>query len=672
VARHGNPDGAILFLPMVPERPPLFPIESDEGFFSGLGRRASTDWVEGSASFAQGIEGMSTPEKRSHLGSSVPPKGIVVAFSLLGILALLIVGRLVQIQLFQGDYYARRSEINRERVQIIPAERGLIFDRFGIELTKNVPNFSLLLTPQDAPRDKLEREYMIRKLAILTGEVPKVLRDHISRGLPVVIQENIPYDMALIMRIRAEELPGVDVVEGSKRQYLLGETTTGTPPVVSLSHVLGYEGKITGDELSALREKGYRITDTLGKTGVEKTYEVMLRGVAGIKRREVDFLEREQKIITETPAIPGHHLRLTLDMEMQRETERILGEALKRYGKKKGAAIAMDPRSGEILALVSLPAFNNNDFSGGISREAYAGYITNPDEPLFHRALAGTYPSGSTIKPVIAAAALQEDIITPRTTVNSTGGIQVGPRFFPDWQAGGHGITDVRKSIAWSVNTFYYYIGGGFNNFTGLGVDVITRYMRMFGLGERLGVDIPGEQSGFVPSPAWKEEKKGERWYIGDTYNLSIGQGDLLVTPLQIASMTATIANGGTIYVPHIVGAIEAPGDLAPKVETPKIIRQIDTPNDVLTVVREGMHDCVAYAACRRLYGLPADVAGKTGTAQWNANYFPHAWFTSFAPYDNPEIVFTVIIEEGEAGGSAAVPVGYDFFKWWGEKRYTP
>lgn len=649
----------------------LFPIESDEGFFSGLKKRPSTDWVESTASFAGGVEGFSTPEERSHLGSNVPPKGIMAAFGILVVVALVIVGRLVHMQLIQGEYYARRSEMNRERVQVIPAERGLIFDRFGIELTKNVPNFSLLLTPQDAPRDKLEREHMIRKLAVFIGEVPKVLRDNLSKGLPIVIRENIPYDMALMIRIHAAELPGVEVVEGSKRLYLLGEQTATTTPTLSMSHVLGYEGKITGDELDTLRDKGYRITDTLGKTGIEKTYEGVLRGVSGIKRREVDFLEREQKIITETPAIPGHHLHLTIDMEMQQMLEQTLQNALKQYGKTKGSAIAMDPRSGEVLAMVSLPAFNNNDFSGGISNEAYQTYITNPNQPLFHRALAGTYPSGSTIKPVIAAAALKEGIITPRTTVNSTGGIQVGPRFFPDWQAGGHGITDVRKSIAWSVNTFYYYIGGGYNNFTGLGVETMTSYMRMFGLGERTGVDLPGEQRGFVPSPAWKEEVKKERWYIGDTYNLSIGQGDLLVTPLQIASITATIANGGTIYVPHLVGAIEGVNDNAPKVQTPQIIRQVSIPDDTLEVVRQGMHDCVAYAACRRLENLPADVAGKTGTAQWNNNRLPHAWFTSFAPYDNPQIVFTVLIEEGEGGGSAAVPVGYDFFKWWGEHRYT-
>ncbi len=647
----------------------LFPIESDEGFFSALQKRPTTDWVEGSISFAH-TQGRGQAKETSHLGSNVPPKGIVVAFVILGLVSLSIMSRLVYTQLIRGEYYARRSEMNRERVRIVPAERGHIFDRFGVQLTKNISSFSLLLTPQDAPRDKLAREHMIRALSSFIGEVPKVLRDTLAQGLPVVIRENISYDMALLIRIHASELPGVEVVEGSKRQYLLGGGSRTSTPSLSLSHLLGYEGKITGDELQALRDRGYRITDTLGKTGVEKTYEGVLRGVSGIKRREVDFLEREQKIITETPAIPGHHVHLTIDAEMQKKVEQILQSALRQFGKTKGAAIALDPRSGEILALVSLPAFNNNDFSGGISIEAYSKYTSNPSQPLFNRAIAGTYPSGSTVKPVIAAAALKEGVITPRTTVNSVGGIQVGPRFFPDWQAGGHGITDVRKSIAWSVNTFYYYIGGGYNNFTGLGVETMTSYMRMFGLGEKTGVDLPGEQRGFVPSPAWKEEVKKERWYVGDTYNLSIGQGDLLVTPLQVAAMTATVANGGTVYVPHAVGAVEGANDDAPKVQTPQIIRQVSVPNSMLEVVRQGMHDCVSYGACHRLGGLPADVAGKTGTAQWNKNRLPHAWFTSFAPYDNPQVVFTVIIEEGEGGGSAAVPVGYEFFKWWGEERY--
>ncbi len=654
---------------MAPKKP-LFPVETNHGFFSGLRRRRSTDWVEGIASVKSDTPHIGTPGERDHLGSSLPPKPLLVAIGLMLLFVGAILWRLGDIQLMNGEYYARRSEMNRERVRVIPPERGLIFDRFGRELTKNVPSLSLLLTPQDAPRDTLEREYMIRTLSIIINEPAKTLRDHLRRGIPVVIRENIPYDFALMVHIRQKELPGVEVVQGSKRLYLLRpDAPTTSAPVLSLSHVLGYEGKINAEELEALRDKGYRLTDSVGKTGVEKTYESLLRGVAGIKRREVDFLERQQKVITETPPIPGHHIYLTIDLEMQRELEKILQNALVRYGKKRGSAIAMDPRSGEILALVSLPTFDNNEFSGGISTEAYRGYVENPDEPLFHRAVAGTYPSGSTVKPIIAAAALTEKIITPNTAIQSTGGIQVGARFFPDWQSGGHGTTDVRKSLAWSVNTFYYYIGGGHRNFSGLGVELITKYMRMFQLGEKLGLDLPGEQNGFVPSPAWKEEVKKERWFIGDTYNLSIGQGDLLVTPLQVASLTATVANGGTVYVPHVVGAIEGPDASAPTPETPKIIRQVDVSRSSLSVIGAGMRDCVTVGSCLRLSTLPVAIAGKTGTAQWNANRLPHAWFTSFAPYDNPEIVFTVIIEEGEGGGSAAVPVAYEFYKWWGEKR---
>ena len=346
--------------------------------------------------------------------------------------------------------------------------------------------------------------------------------------------------------------------------------------------------------------------------------------------------------------------------------EKIINNSLKASKKERASGIVMNPNNGELLALVSFPAFDDNDFSGGISQENYSKYINDPDRPLFNRVIAGTYPSGSSIKPAIAAAALQDGLIDAKTSFNSVGGLRVGAWWFPDWQGGGHGITNVTKALAWSVNTFFYYIGGGYGDFTGLGIEKMVDYLKKFGFAKKLGIDLPGEVAGFLPSKSWKEKTKGERWYIGDTYNVSIGQGDVLVTPLQIAAMTAAIANGGTLYEPHVVASIVDP--ITKKIEkiAPKIINSDFISRANLEIVGRGMRDCVTSGSCRRLSNLSFFAAGKTGTAQWSSNKDNHAWFTSFAPYENPKIVVTILVEEGVGGDVIAAPIAYEFYQWWG------
>jgi penicillin-binding protein 2 len=318
----------------------------------------------------------------------------------------------------------------------------------------------------------------------------------------------------------------------------------------------------------------------------------------------------------------------------------------------------MDARDGSIRALVSLPAYDDNLFAGNVSTTAYKALLADEHRPLFPRVWAGQFPSGSTIKPLIAAAALAENVITPNTTVLSVGGIGVGPWFFPDWKAGGHGRVNVRSAIAWSVNTFFYTIGGGYGDFIGLGVDRLTAWMRNFGLGSASGVDLPGEAPGHVPSQEWKQETKGDRWYIGDTYNLSIGQGDLLVTPLQMARITAAIANGGDLVIPHVVMSSSTPD-----------VPRLDADAATFATVRQGMRDTVVYGSGRALSVLPVASAGKTGTAQWNSEKPYHAWYIGYAPAEKPEVVVTVLLEEGGEGSSFAVPVAGDILRaWWNEK----
>ena len=602
--------------------------------------------------------------------SHITPRRFYTFLAVIILIASVFMIRLILLQFSQQNEYATLAQTNRQRVLPLPAERGSIFDRNGNELTKNIPKFSLAIIPQDLPRKKSEREELVQSLSniidVSTDEIRATIEEYGSYSFEsIIVKENIDYETALLLDIHSAGLPGIHVQRGSKRLYFhpaYGESTTST---LSYSHIIGYEGKLTRDELDVKYKEGYLPSDTIGKTGLEKSYEETLRGEYGRKRIEVNALGKEQAVLSEEPPIPGSHIHTSIDSGIQGKLEQILQDAINTTDVQKASAVALNPKNGEVLAIVSLPTYNNNDFSGGISVEHYQGYIENNNRPLFNRAISGTYPSGSTIKMAVAGAALAEGIISKNTTFLSTGGIRVAQWFFPDWQAGGHGVTNVAKSLAWSVNTFYYIIGGGHNEFVGLGVDTLTSYLRKFGFASKLGIDLPNEEEGFLPSKKWKEDVKQERWYIGDTYNLSIGQGDVLSTPLQIASLTSIVANGGIKYKPHVVRSIQDAQSDEEQYISPEIIDYTVIAPQHISPLQQGMRECVLYGSCRRLLSLPINVAGKTGTAQWSSTKEPHAWFTSYAPYADPEIVLTIMLEEGESGSSAAVPLAEEFYYWW-------
>ncbi|MFH1947268.1 MAG: penicillin-binding protein 2 [Candidatus Magasanikbacteria bacterium] len=658
----------------------IFSSDPDLSSKEKIGSKYNKRWIEESFIFEKKTgKQVANPSSNSYVGSSFYGKKIKWIFLFLIVSFALLLLNIINLQILKAQNYRALAENNRQRIIPIISERGLILDRNNIELTKNIPNFSVTLIPQDLPKDKQEKEKIISRLASLTNQEKEKIRQALEEYgsysyESVIILEDIDYDTALKILIDSIDLPGIEIYRGSKRLYLnylkedSWQYSSSTP--FSLAHVMGYIGKLNQDELSNLYNHGYLSSDSIGKTGIEKNYEEDLRGSYGQKRIEVNAFGKEQNVLSEEAPIPGKHLRLSIDLEMQKKIEEIIQTNLKTIDKKRAVGIAMNPQTGEILAMVSLPSFDNNDFSGGISTENYNKYIEDENNPLFNRAVAGTYPSGSTIKIAIASGVLQEGIINATTSFLSSGGLWVSSWFFPDWQVGGHGITNVRKSLAWSVNTFYYYIGGGYNDFVGLGVDKIAEYLRKFGFANKLGIDIPGEQAGFLPSKDWKEETKDERWYIGDTYNLSIGQGDLLVTPLQIVSMTSVIANGGTLYKPHLVKAkIDALNGLEEKIEL-EILNSNFIDSAHLNTVKLGMKDCVDYGSCRRLSLLPFSSGGKTGTAQWSSTKDDHAWFTAFAPYENPQIVITILIEEGIGGSETAAPIAYEFLRWLGSTCY--
>ena len=456
----------------------LFNISEDKIHHGSLEGKYSHDWVEESFNFeAKAGKQIPLSHTKTYLGTSILKKKIFIMGLVIIAGLTVIAGRTAYLQIIKGDYYRGLAEGNRIRLRPIFSERGIIYDKFHAELVENVPNFSLTMIPQDLPRNPEKREIIIDKVVSLSGVPKEKITDLLKRYssysyASLVVKENLDYQSALKLYIQSSQLPGISIEKGSKRKYITDNNPASS--TLSVSHFLGYLAKLNDEETAKLKDKGYLLFDNIGKTGLEKTYESDLRGKYGIKKVEVNATGHEQTVLAEDPPQPGKNLVLTIDLEAQKKLEGLVKDMLAKTNKKRASAIAMDPRDGSILAMVSLPAFNNNEFSGGITQQNYNTYIKNPDNPLFNRAIGGTYPSGSTIKPVISAAALQEKIITPNTAFLSTGGLQLGNRFFKDWKVGGHGTTNVGRALAWSVNTFFYYIGGGYKDFVGLGVDKIT------------------------------------------------------------------------------------------------------------------------------------------------------------------------------------------------------
>ncbi|MFA5134653.1 MAG: penicillin-binding protein 2 [Patescibacteria group bacterium] len=615
-----------------------------------IGQRKS-EWVEDSY--------IAGPGGNSYVSSNFDIKRLRILFLFIIVLFAITFVKTGYLQIVQGNLYRLAAEENRIRIKELKAPRGIIYDRNGESLAYNVPNFILTVTPGDLPEDPMQRSEIIQSIAdILTidssalsksiGSDPKKLYE------PIVLADHIPYDKAVILRIASANQPGISLEANYFREYVND---------FALSHLLGYMGKVTDEDLET--HPDYSYDDYIGKTGVEFYYDQALHGVHGKKEIEVDSLGKESVVVTESQPIAGKNLTLTVDLGLQR----VLGEAAQAAVDNSRqitgvAVVAINPRNGEILALVSIPAYDSNALTLGLTDEAYTKLREDPANPFVNRTVSGEYPSGSTIKPLIALAGLEERLIDEHSTILSTGGIQVDKWFFPDWKQGGHGQTDVKRAIAESINTFFYAIGGGYEAQEGLGLDKIKTYLELFGLNAPLGIDLPGETSGFLPTREWKEETKGEPWYIGDTYHLAIGQGDLLVTPLQVASYTATIANGGTFYRPHLLKNFSDPYGNVTDIPAAEIINDGFIGGESYRIVREGLRQAVVSGSAVALSTQAVEIAAKTGTAQFGAEGKTHAWFTSFAPFENPEIAITVLVEAGGEGHNTALPIaraGYEY-----------
>ncbi|MFA6537483.1 MAG: penicillin-binding protein 2 [Patescibacteria group bacterium] len=636
-----------------------------------MSRRNKASWVEGSF-IDYKIEEISTGNK-NYLGLSSSPRSLSFFFILILFIIFVLLSKAVYLQLLKGDYYLSLAENNRLRLINIPAPRGIIYDRLGRQLVKNVPIFEILLTPSDILTENNDvislKNWLGQNLAEIDAEwessFNKILAS--KKGTkdfyePNILTDNLTYEKAVAMQIESQNFPGVQISIGAQREY---QHDFGFGKTESLSHILGYKGKLSATDYADFSDQGYLYNDYIGKTGVEATFEKNLRGRYGREQIEVDSLGRAIKIIGQEDLQKGDNLYLSIDAVMQAKLEALLKNRLVKLGKVKTAAIIIDPNDGQVLSLISLPGYDNNLFSVKKDSLETTKLFGDTNQPMFNRVISGEYPSGSTIKPLISLAALQEKIITENTVFLSNGGLRISEWFFPDWKAGGHGYTNVRKAIAESVNTFFYIIGGGWNDFVGLGVEKIGEYLQMFGVGSKTQIDLPNEATGFVPSKEWKENYKKERWYIGDTYHLAIGQGDLLVTPLQMAIITSTIANGGKLLKPQIINHIYDQNEKKEQYINPDIFKQSFVDEKNFKIVQSGMRQAVTLGSAKILRDLPVTSSAKTGTAQSGGDKTPHAWFVAYAPAEKPEIVLTILCEEAGDGSGVSALVAHDFLQWY-------
>lgn len=589
-------------------------------------------------------------------------------YLILAVSFVVLAGRSFYLQVVHGAHFRTTAEGNRVTAQLKPAPRGIIYDRNGTQLVENVASTDIVVNPAQLPTRENESiliERLPKLLSLSAPDIQTALNETRQTQRPTRLKAAVDHETLLAIERELPQLPGIELVSSLVRQYPHGYLEP---------HVLGYTSPVSAQELES--RENVVPTDITGKAGLERFYDEQLRGRHGARYVEVNANGTPIKQLAEYDSVPGQDLHLSLDSELQSRIMDILSEYQEEHSEKtdrplSGAVIALDPRSGAIRALVSYPSYDPNIFSQPHLNDQTTNIIKQEQQPLFNRAISGTYPPGSTIKPLIASAALEKGVITPTTTVLSTGGINVGPWSFPDWKGGGHGVTNVTKAIAESVNTFFYTIAGGYNEQPGLGVERLTEELRRFNWGQPTGIDVPQEADGFLPSPEWKEETKGERWYIGDTYHLGIGQGDILATPIQIASATSTIANGGTVYQPSLVAARTAPDDTStthhPKSHASGFSQQ------TIQTVQGGMRETVngTSGSARSLNTMGIPLAGKTGTAQVGGTDDTHAWFTSYGPYNNPELVITILIEYGGGGDTTAVPLARKIWEWWIDNRVS-
>src|SRR3989338_3179571 len=584
-----------------------------------------------------------------------------LAISIGFVLVLLVIrlARFVYLQLVRHDHYQTLAESNRISVVPIVPNRGLILDRNGVVLAHNYSGYTLEITPNRT----VDLEATINELSTLVEITPKD-----RKRFRKLLAERRNFETLMIRsRLSDEEVarfaaqqyrfPGVEIKARLFRDYPYGEKT---------AHLIGYIGRINQTDVAQLEENelaaNYRGSDYIGKTGLEQSYESELHGTTGVEQVEVDSGGRAVRMLSRTPPVSGNTLVLSIDAKLQEI-------AFQSFGNYRGALVAIDPNNGEVLAFVSKPGYDPSLFIDGIDTQSWDELNNSPDTPLNNRALRGQYPPGSTIKPFMALAGLHYGERSPDFTIGDPGYFTLpgNTHQYRDWKKGGHGSVDLFKSIVVSCDTYYYGLA------TDLGIDRISSYLPRFGFGKKTGIDLEGETSGLLPSQEWKKKRYGQKWYAGDTVSVGIGQGYNLVTPMQLAPATATLANNGIGYKPHLVRDVRSAHIDENHAVSNEPLFNLEIKPAHFDLVRRAMVAVTqpGGTAVQAAAGAPYHIAGKTGTtqvigmkqgekyieSQVQERHRDHAWFIAFAPAEQPRIALVVLAENGGHGGSTAAPI---------------
>ena len=592
---------------------------------------------------------------------------LVAVAVLVMIFTALIIARLWYLQVNSGEDYKELAFNNRVRIRQVAAPRGQIVDRNGKEIVTNRPSFNVVLIREDSQ----DIDDVLKRLALVLhediSELWKRIREAAGSPLhiPIVLKEDIPWDTLAYLENHNQEFSGIRIEVVPVRVYHYGDLA---------SHVIGYLGAINKKELAEADPEKYTGEDLIGKMGLEKLREADLRGEKGSSSSEVNARGFEQKLLKSDEPLPGREIRLTLDVDLQQ-----IAESMMDQDEKSGAVVAMEVKTGRILVAASAPKIHLEEFTGGISTENWNALLENPKHPLLNKVVQGLYPPGSTYKMVTALAGLATGVITESTIFNCPGHYQFGNRVYMCWRHSGHGAVDLRRAITESCDVYFYQVGQR------VGVDGLAEYAHMLGLGRKTGVELEHEKSGLVPTRQWKLKQYKQKWQDGETLSIAIGQGYDLVTPLQVNLMTATVANGGKVFLPQIVDSVRDTDGKVVEQFHPKLIRELTGMGKYLALIREGLTGVVngehGTAKSARIEGLT--VAGKTGTAQVVKlaqykglkdenipfKYRDHAWFTCFAPAEDPEIAVTVLVEHGLHGGSESAPIAKAILEKYFEAR---
>jgi penicillin-binding protein 2 len=547
--------------------------------------------------------------------------------------------RAFYLQVIKYNYYKGLSENKSIRIIEVPTIRGRILDRNGVVLAEDTPSYKLTITPEYLKNKEKELAFIAKVTNISVKDIEnKISNSNLPPFVPVVVKDDLPLKQVVQIKEHSFELPGVNVVLGTKRFYPYGEVG---------ENYIGFVGLVTKDDLK--RDKFYSYSDIIGKQGIEKEYEKFLRGIKGKEEVQIDASGRIIKILSKENPVPGDDIYLTIDIRIQKVLEKIVGN-------KKGVAIAIDPNNGEILAMVSHPSFDPNELINGMSDKEYQKL--SKEYAFFNRAVQGQYPSGSTFKPITLTAALMSGTITRNTTIYCRNSIKIGNITFHDWiYPAAFGYQNPMQALANSSDVFFYTIG------TKTGIEEIDKYAAAFGLGKKTGIDLPDESSGLLPTPEWKKNAIGDNWYVGDTANLSIGQGYLLVTPLQLAEVYAGIANNGVEYMPHLLLKIVSNSGKIVEEYKKKVRLDVNVPLDVINTVKDGLELFANRYDMRVIKIEGRSACAKTGTAEVGKNAVDH-WLVAFSTRENPSVVGLLFFDHSDFPSSHALaPLMGDLFK---------